>query len=137
MAFLFFAHDPEAAAGRGITLEGGTIIPALTYADDSAICCETAEEASQRVTAVRLGFRRDGDKEVSQPKTEAMAVRARLQGTESSEAEYSDALKHVCEFCSKAFETGRGCYSHQTGHCPTDGKPWCPLAHREQTEEVW
>ena len=27
--------------------------------------------------------------------------------------------------------------SHQTGHCPADGKPWCPLAHREQTEEAF
>eukprot|EP01050_Picozoa_sp_SAG11_P018160 SAG11_NODE_2702_length_3076_cov_2.881088_2_plen_140_part_00 len=27
--------------------------------------------------------------------------------------------------------------SHQTGLCPTDGKPWCPAAHREQTEEQY
>jgi len=138
LSFLFFMHDPEAVAGTGITLVDGTVIPALTYADDSALCCETAEEASRRVTAIRLGFRLDGDKEVSQPKTEAMAVRERLRGTASSEEEYSAALsQNDCEFCGKAFESARGCFSHQTGHCPADGKPWCPLAHREQTEEAF
>jgi arginine deiminase len=30
LAFLFFAHDPEAAAGTGVTLAGGIVVSALT-----------------------------------------------------------------------------------------------------------
>ena len=44
LAFLFFAHDPEAAVGTGVTLDGGIVIPALTYADDSALICECEED---------------------------------------------------------------------------------------------
>ena len=56
------------------------------------------------MTAVRLGFRHDGDKEVSQPKTEAMAVRERLTGTASSERDYSAAPSNGC-----SVRTARGC----------------------------
>ena len=137
LAFLFFAHDPEAAAGTGVTLAGGIVVSALTYADDSALVCGSAEEASGRVSAVRLGFRRDGDKEVSQPKTEAMKVQRKLGRMHSTETEYSEALELTCEFCGKAFDSGRGLHQHQTGTCAADGKPWCPLAHREQTDEAY
>ena len=51
-------------------LEGGNVaISALTYADDSALTCDTKTEALQAVLAVRLGFRKDADKKVSRPKT--------------------------------------------------------------------
>ena len=56
-------------------MKGGITLWQLTYADDSALLCRTATEASQRVSAVRMGFRCDGDKEVSQPKTEAMRMK--------------------------------------------------------------
>ena len=111
-------------------------ISALAYADDVALTCDTKPEASRAVSAFRLGFRKDGDKEVSQPKTEAMRVAWQLAVAASTEAEYSAALEHECEFCGKAFERESSRHQHQTGHCPTDGKPWCPLAHREQTEEA-
>ena len=84
-----------------MTLTGGTVISALTYADDSALICKDAEEASKRVSAVRLGFRADGDKEVSQPKTEAMKIVRRMKARENSEEEYSEALDHDCEFCGR------------------------------------
>jgi hypothetical protein len=59
----------------GVTLDGGKVtISALAYADDAALTCDTKPEASRAVSAIRLGFRKDGDKEVSQPKTEAMQV---------------------------------------------------------------
>jgi hypothetical protein len=80
-------------------------------------------------------LRKDGDKEVSQPETEAMRVARKLAVASSSEEEYSAALEHECEFCGKAFERESSMHQHQTGHCPTDGKPWCP-AHLEQAEEA-
>jgi hypothetical protein len=89
------------------------------------------------VSKIRLGFRKDGDKEVSQPKTDAMSVAWQLATTKSTEAEYSAALEHECEFCGKVFERESNMYHHETGHRPTDGKPWCPLAHREHAEQAF
>jgi hypothetical protein len=56
------------------------------------------------VSVIRLGLGKKGDKEVSQPKTEAMWVARQLAVASSSEEEYSAALEHECEFCGKAFE---------------------------------
>eukprot|EP01048_Picozoa_sp_COSAG05_P014115 COSAG05_NODE_1569_length_4530_cov_2.165877_5_plen_159_part_00 len=53
------------------------------------------------------------------------------------EEEYEAELEFKCEYCGKAFEKERSRFQHQTGICPKDGKPWCPLAHREQTEEEY
>ena len=64
LALLFMRFDPEGTDGSGARLRGDINIGQLTYADDSALVCKTATEASRRVSAVRLGFRRDGDKEV-------------------------------------------------------------------------
>eukprot|EP01050_Picozoa_sp_SAG11_P005411 SAG11_NODE_381_length_9941_cov_11.761885_12_plen_448_part_01 len=86
---------------------------------------------------MRLGFRAEGDKEVSQPKTEAMKVARRMRARECSESEYSEALDHECEFCGRTFDSKRGLFDHQTGRCPRDGKPWYPLAHREHLEEEY
>ena len=48
----------------GVTLEGGKVtISALAYADDVALTCDTKPEASGVVSAIRLGFRKDGDKD--------------------------------------------------------------------------
>jgi hypothetical protein len=66
-----------------------------------------------------------------------MRVARQLAAAPSTEAEYSAALEHECEFCGKAFERESSMHQHQTGHFPTDGKPWSPLAHREQTEEAF
>eukprot|EP01048_Picozoa_sp_COSAG05_P022372 COSAG05_NODE_4451_length_1509_cov_2.471631_2_plen_96_part_00 len=47
--------------------------------------------------AVRLGFRRDGDKEMSQPQTEAMRMRKSIGKTVSTEGEYRKELaEHAC-----------------------------------------
>ena len=75
LAMLFMRFDPEGIEGTGVSMKGGITLWQLTYADDSALLCRTATEASQRVSAVRMGFRCDGDKEVSQPKTEAMRMK--------------------------------------------------------------
>jgi hypothetical protein len=74
---------------------------------------------------------------VSQSKTEAMRVARQLAVAPSTEAQYSAALEHKCEFCGKAFERESNMHQYQTGHCPTNGKPWCSLAHREQTKEAF
>eukprot|EP01050_Picozoa_sp_SAG11_P047531 SAG11_NODE_24941_length_365_cov_3.537594_1_plen_86_part_01 len=66
LALLFMRYDPEGEAQHGVTLRGDLTVWQLTYADDSALVCQSSEEASTRVSRVRLGFRRDGDKEVSQ-----------------------------------------------------------------------
>jgi hypothetical protein len=133
-----WSTDLEAELERtGVMLEGGKVaISALTYADDSALTRDDKPEASRRVSAVRLGFHEDGDKEVSQPKTEAMRVARQLVATSSTEVEYSAALDHECEFCGKAFEKESNRHQHQTRQCPTNGKPWWPLAHHERTEEA-
>ena len=78
--------------------------------------------------AVRLGFRRDGDKEMSQPKTEAMRMRKSIGKTVSTEAEYRKELAEQCEFCGKGFDSAQGLHRHQTGICPADGLPWCTAA---------
>ena len=108
-------------------------------ADDSALLCRTATEASQRVSAVRMGFRCDGDKEVSQPKTEAMRMMKSIGKTVSTEGEYRAELAEQCEFCGKGFDSARGLHRHQTGICPADGLPWCTAAaaHREQSEKEY
>ena len=99
LAYLFLQHDPDNAPGTGVMMAGGLTIPALTYADDSALICSDTEEASRRVTNIRLGFRTDGDKEVSQPKTEVMKIQSRLHVTKSTEEEYSEHLSLKCEYC--------------------------------------
>eukprot|EP01050_Picozoa_sp_SAG11_P030303 SAG11_NODE_8907_length_964_cov_1.041618_1_plen_172_part_00 len=124
LALLFMRHDPEGTAGCGITLRGGQNLCQLTYADDSALLCSTAAEASQRVSNIRLGFRRDGDKEVSQPKTEAMKIRRRLGKSVSTEEEYVVELSLQCEFCGKGFDSEHGLHRHQTRTCAADGLPW-------------
>ena len=58
------------------------------------------------------GFREDADKEVSQPKTEAMRVARQLAAVASTEAEYSAAPEHECEFCGKAFEWESSRHQH-------------------------
>ena len=65
----------------------------------AALVCITAEEASMAVKIVRLGFRRDGDKEVSQPKTEAMRVAKQTGVVAATEEEYAAALDLKCEYC--------------------------------------
>ena len=49
---------------RQMRLPRGRVAP-LDLLLDSALICKDVEEASERVSAVRLGFRADGDKEVS------------------------------------------------------------------------
>jgi hypothetical protein len=64
------------------------------------------------VSAIQLGFRKDEDKEVSQPKTEAMRVARQLAAAASTEAGYLAALEHECEFCGKVFEQESSKHQH-------------------------
>eukprot|EP01050_Picozoa_sp_SAG11_P008248 SAG11_NODE_718_length_7584_cov_10.771009_2_plen_464_part_00 len=136
LALLFMRCDPEGDAQHGVTLRGDLPVWQLTYADDSALVCQSSEEASTRVSRVRLGFRRDGDKEVSQPKTEAMRVMKWVGKTLSTEQEYAEQLCHQCEFYGKGFDSTQGLHRHETGICAADGLPWCTAAaaHKVRTK---
>eukprot|EP01052_Picozoa_sp_SAG31_P011092 SAG31_NODE_621_length_13502_cov_18.057002_5_plen_845_part_00 len=109
-------------------------IPAETFKEDGPLQRALYSLIRKILSAVRLGFRQDGDKEVSQPKTEAMLVQQRLAVTRSTEEEYFAELEHECEYCGKCFVIPKSLHQYQTGFSPVDGKPWCAAAHREMTE---
>ena len=72
------------------------------------------------------------------PKTFAVAFEPRADISDVTEEAIAATDGLVpCEFCGKNFEDGRSLYQHQTGISPHDKQPWCPLAHREVTEEEY
>jgi hypothetical protein len=119
LAFLFFKHGPKNAADTGVPIGGGIKIASVTYADDIGMCCNDEDEANRRLTTTRGGLRKDGGKEISQPKTFALAFESRAHISDvTEEAIVATEGLVPCEFCDKNFEDNRSLYRHQTGISP-------------------
>jgi hypothetical protein len=85
------------------------------------MCCNDEDEASRRLTKTTIGLSKDGGKEISVPKTFAVAFEPRVDISDVTEEAIvaTDGLV-PCEFCGKNFEDGRSLYQHQTGISPHD-----------------
>ena len=74
----------------------------LEYADDAGLLNENTEEASQRVTTISIGSKRDAAKRdaamvISTTKTKTMHIHKKVRVTAATEAEITALkLKHIC-----------------------------------------
>lgn len=112
-------HD--ARADKGVTL-GQTIIHTLGYADDAALVDDGDEDglerASDRVTTIAAGSRKDADMNISISKTKALHVRDQDEISATTAKEAKAVCKFVCPHysCKFTFRTYRGMLIH-AGKC--------------------
>ena len=89
-------------------------ISGLEYADDAALLDPDVNQASQRLTAISLGSRKDAAMEISIPKTKVMHIHKKDRVSKTTDAEISYmGLKNICDRCSRDFNTKRGLSIHQ------------------------
>ena len=117
LALELILHKHDNAKGKGVRL-GDTTVDTLGYADDAALLDSKLEAATERVTSISLGSRKDADMEISIEKTEVMQV------TEQGRTELAtkEEIVSVCNFtcphagCSQVFLNAHGCKCH-AGKC--------------------
>ena len=84
---IFVLHD---LPGAGVTIAKPpyeVTISDLEYADDAALLDDDTPQASDRVTAISTGSRRDASMEISKPKTKAMHIHKKVSVSATTEAE--------------------------------------------------
>ena len=101
----------------------GLYLDQLTYADDSALLCDSVEEASTRMTALKEGLMKMADMSIHDGKTKVMHCQKTIKVPKPKAEEYKTVevkalLKFVCEACGMDYPTKGGLDSHQAQHCP-------------------
>ena len=114
----FVLHDPPNAGVRVGKPPYEVDIVGLEYADDAGLLDEDAQQASQRVTALSIGSKRDAAMVISIPKTKGMHIHKKVQVSATTEPEIAAlCLKHKCSSCNKTFPTARGLSIHRARWC--------------------
>ena len=104
---------------EGVSLLG-TIISTLGYADDLGLLNYGDEKglkkASERITAIAIGSRKDADMKVSLPKTKVLHVRDQDPITATTTEEAISQCKHECPNigCSSVFASKKGLNIHKS-----------------------
>ena len=115
LELLLKKHDTNTNKG---VIFGALRVSTLGYADDAALLDNSLTVATDRVTSIAQGSRRDADMEISIDKTEAMHVCP--QGSVS--ATTAEEARKVCKFkcknvgCSRVFKNAHGMKCH-AGKC--------------------
>ena len=97
LAYAFKKVDP--GGGSNIL---GWLIDTLTYADDAALIDCTAEQATVRITAIAIGFKKLADMEISCGKTKCLFVQEQVYVEtdtlfdESNAEALEKVLQHKC-----------------------------------------
>ena len=83
----------------------------IEYADHAGLIDDDTHHASNRVTSISIGSRRNASMEISKPKTKAMHIHKKVSVSATTEAEIADMhFKFVCPDadCKRDFSTARG-----------------------------
>ena len=109
------AHDTN--PNKGVSF-GGQIVHTLGYADDAALLDESPAVASQRVTAIAEGSKRDADMVISVSKTKCMHVCRQQQCSPVTDVEARAQAKFKCPHigCNYVFNNQHGLKVH-AGKC--------------------
>ena len=104
-------------AGKGVTFRD-VVVHTLGYADDAALLDSDINTATERVTSIAKGSKKDADMEISISKTKAMHVAEQGRVPAASAAEARGVSKYKCPNagCNKVFFNQRGCNCH-AGKC--------------------
>ena len=114
---IFRLHD---IAGQGIggPSLGDMMATKLEYADDVGLLNWTANEASERVSALASGSRTSASMEMSAPKSKGMHLHVRKRLPVSMEVGVKALdLPHSCPECESTFPTTRGLAVHRARWC--------------------
>ena len=82
-------------AGKGVDF-GGVRLSTLGYADDAALLDEDKQVATDRVTSISLGSKKDADMTINVGKTEVMHVKEQGRIPPATQSEAKKVCKHVC-----------------------------------------
>ena len=101
-------HDKN--HNKGIVF-GGQRIHTLGYADDTALLDSGCDTATDRVTSISAGSRKDADMTINIDKTEVMHVEEQGRVTSVTTQEAAKACKYACPNpgCKKVFFNAHGC----------------------------
>ena len=114
----FMLHDIPNAGIRVGKPPYEVEIDDLEYADDAGLLDEDTTQASQRVSSISSGSKKDASMEISIPKTKALHIHKKVCVSETTEAEIAELhLKHKCSDCSRDFPTARGLAIHRARWC--------------------
>ena len=108
-------HDKH--PGRGVRF-GGHVVHTLGYADDAALLDSAPDTATERVTAISAGSKRDADMIISKSKTKCMHIRRQEVCSPVTNAEAKAQAKFVCPHpcCNYVFNNKHGMKEH-AGKC--------------------
>ena len=108
-------HDTHPRKG---TPFGDTTIHTLGYADDAALVDGDLGVATERVTAIAQGSKKDADMSINIDKTEVMHVTAQGRVSSTTNKEAVKVCKHTCrnEGCNMVFRNAHGAKCH-AGKC--------------------
>ena len=108
-------HDTHPRKG---TPFGDTTIHTLGYADDAALVDGDLGVATERVTAIAQGSKKDADMSINIGKTEVMHVTAQGKVSSTTNKEAVKVCKHTCrnEGCNMVFRNAHGAKCH-AGKC--------------------
>ena len=97
---------------------GGQKVHTLGYADDAALLDDSCAVASDRVTSISAGSKRDADMIISIDKTEVMHVEEQSRVTPATAQEAAKVCTFTCPNagCNKVFYNAHGCKCH-AGKC--------------------
>ena len=115
---IFKIHDnPNAAVTVG-TPPNQVSISSLEYADDAALADENVQNASERISSIAEGSRKDAAMEISIPKTKAMHIHKKARVSQTTEEDIASmGFEHICPNCERDFPTKRGLAIHQGRWC--------------------
>ena len=104
LAFELILKRHDTRRDKGIMF-GGRVVSTLGYADDAALLDHSSAVATDRVTSIANGSRKDADMEISIAKTEVMQVREQDRVPRATAEEAANVCKHVCPHagCGKVF----------------------------------
>ena len=89
-------------------------ISGLEYADDAGLVDENARKASERVSAISIGSKKDAAMVISILKTKTSHIHKKTRVTATTESEIAALkLKHKCTECNRDFPTARGLAIHK------------------------
>ena len=110
---IFQAHDKS---GEGVKAGSILRVRTLGYADDAALCEETVEEMSKRLTAIANASIEQADMypNVGKTFTQHVHKRQEIDVTETEVAEIEKGYDFKCDYCSRRFKTQRNMRIHKS-----------------------
>ena len=116
--WIFANHDlPNADETLGIPPHEVNI-SGLEYADDAGLFDINEQNASERVSSISIGSRREASMIISIPKTKAMHIHRKVKISDTTENDIAALhLRYKCPACNRDLPTSRGLKIHQARWC--------------------